>query len=82
MAGPPGTIERSDQVRPPSVETKTGAFGPFSGSRVNAVATICCGSSGLTARFGSLSWAASPLSDRGIMFTIRSTVASHPALAQ
>jgi hypothetical protein len=40
VAGPPGTIVRSDQVAPPSLETKTGARCPLAGSGVNAVATI------------------------------------------
>jgi hypothetical protein len=46
---------------------------------VNAVATMSVGLAGLTAMFGSLSWALSPLSAFGIMLTTRIT-ASHPRL--
>jgi hypothetical protein len=69
LAVAPGTIALSAQVRPPSFETKTGAKGPPVGLGVKAVATICSGLFGFTARLGSLSWFVSPLTDFGIMLT-------------
>src|SRR4051794_40617251 len=48
-----------------------GADGPPIGSGVNAVAAICWGLAGLTARVGSLSWLVSRLSERGTMLTTR-----------
>src|SRR5215472_5138429 len=52
-----------------------GAFGPWSGSGVKAVATIWLVLVGFTARFGSLSWFASPDSDDGMRLTTRCSIA-------
>jgi hypothetical protein len=52
-----------------------GARGPCEGSGVNADAAICRGFFGLTAIVGSLSWWVSPLSDFGIMLTIKTVPA-------
>ena len=51
----PGTMALSAQVRPPSLETKIGAKDPPVGLGVKAVAAICSGLFGFTARLGSLS---------------------------
>ena len=48
---------------------KIGAKAPPVGLGVNAVAAICSGLLGFTARFGSLSWFVSPLMDFGIILT-------------
>src|SRR5690242_14617735 len=81
VVGPPdGTIVRSCQLRPPSLDTKTGALEPPSGSGVNAVAMIVAGFPGSTAIFGSLSWRVSPLRKAGVILTMISTAGS-PSLA-
>src|SRR5437870_1504865 len=64
-----GTMEFRVHVLPPFVETYIGALLPPIGSGVNAVAAICVGSAGLTARLASLSSFNSPLRSLGIILT-------------
>src|SRR5262249_52427431 len=65
----PGMIGFNAHVNPPSSDMKMGASEPPEGLGVKAVAAICSGLFGFTARFGSLSWCVSPLKALGIMLT-------------
>src|SRR5271154_4883808 len=72
----PGTIGFNAHVLPPSCEMKMGASEPPEGLGVKAVAAICSGLFGFTARFGSLSWFVSPLNTLGIMLTTVTVIAA------